>query len=139
MREKVYLDTSALYALADGKDANHKRAVEIYKRLMAQKVVLALSDQIISESATLIRRKLGYSASKKFLQIIEEGEGIGLFLIIFTDKELIKKAGEYFLRENDPKLSFVDALSISIMKNEKLKRCFAFDIHFPAAGFVSEK
>ncbi|MFH0803118.1 MAG: PIN domain-containing protein [bacterium] len=137
MREKVFIDTSALYALADSRDEHHKKAREIYKKAIAGNVLFVLTDLVIAETSTLIRRRLGFSASSKLFQIVEEGEGVGLFSVHFVDKELYKKAREIFLQLQDPKFSFVDAGSIALMKKEKIGKYFAFDAHFRRAGFES--
>lgn len=135
MRERVFVDTSALYALADGRDDNHARARAAYTSLLERHTQFVLTDHVLAETATLIRRRLGYDAARRFLQLIEAGEGTGLFSIAWPNRERFARARELFDQIQDPKLSLMDTLSFSAMEGLGLKRCFAFDEHFQQAGF----
>jgi predicted nucleic acid-binding protein len=135
MRDRIFIDTSAFYALADRDDLNHKKAENIYRALLHKNALFVLTDHIISETATLIRRRLGYIQSLEFLRLIEEGQGVELFELVIVGKEHINKAKRIFTERKDIKLSFVDALSFAIMKDENIKKFFAFDLHFQAEGF----
>lgn len=132
---KVFIDTSAFYALADSGDRNHEAATEKYMELLDRKVKLVLSDHILAECATLIRRRLGYDASKRFLHLVEKSETIGTFQIMFVEVTLLNSAKDIFFEIADPKLSLVDALSFAIMRKMAIRRFFAFDDHFNQAGF----
>jgi predicted nucleic acid-binding protein len=134
VKEKVFIDTSAFYAVADKGDVNHTSAVVIYKRLLDEAKVLTLTDYVLSETATLVRRRLGYKRSLEFLDLIEEGTGIGLFETIIIGKGQLADAKAIFAGEKDPKFSFVDAVSISTIRREKIKKVFAFDSHFTNYG-----
>lgn len=135
MRKKVFVDTSAFYALADGRDGHHAQAQAVYKNLLEQKTVFVLTDHILAESATLIRRRLGYDAAQKFLHLVEAGEGTGLFSIESANRERLGRAKSIFGEMRDPKLSLVDALSFAVMNELSLRHCLAFDEHFRQAGF----
>lgn len=135
MSKMVFMDTSAFYALAARADANHGVAQRAYEKLLSEGVLFVLTDHVLAESATLIRRKLGYQAAQGFLELIEDGEAIRLFDVIDVDKSLVGLAKEIFRKEADPKLSFVDALSLAVMRVRRIRRFFAFDRHFERAGF----
>lgn len=135
MSKSVFIDTSAFYALAARRDANHGIAKRAYEDLLAEGVLFVLTDHVLAESATLIRRKLGYQAAQDFLRLIEDGEVIGLFDVVDIDEALLELAKEIFRKDADPKLSFVDALSIAVMRTRRIRRFFAFDQHFERAGF----
>jgi len=89
------MDTSAFYAIADKRDANHKEGKALYEKLLSKKVTFLITDHIISESATLIRRRLGYSKAMNFLDLIEEGEAVGLFEIVFVERAISKKQDRF--------------------------------------------
>ena len=92
---KVFTDTSALYALADKRDQNHEESKVLYEKLLSKKATFLITDYIIAECATLIRRRLGYSKSVDFINLVEEGEALGLFEIVFV--ELFSKKQNRFL------------------------------------------
>lgn len=135
MSKAVFIDTSAFYALAAHRDENHKAATETYERLLTQGVLFMLTDHILAESATLIRRRLGYQAAQDFLKLLEDGEAVQLFQVVDVDTSMIEAAKEIFRKDADPKLSFVDALSFAVMRAQKIRQFFAFDEHFQKAGF----
>lgn len=139
MKDRVFIDTSAFYALADGDDVNHKKAENTYRSLLTKNIVFVLTDHILSESATLIRRRLGYVPSLEFLRLIEEGQGVELFEVVIVGKEDLQKAKKLFTERKDVKFSFVDALSFAIMKDGNIKKFFAFDLHFQIEGFKDLK
>jgi predicted nucleic acid-binding protein len=132
---KVFIDTSAFYALADAGDRNHKAAGKKYLELLDHRVKMILTDHILAECATLIRRRLGYNASERFLQLVEKSETIGTFQIVFVEAPLLNSAKEIFSEFADPKLSLVDALSFAAMRKMNIGQYFAFDNHFNQAGF----
>lgn len=137
MRTTVFIDTSALYALAACRDKNHIAAESTYEKLLNEGTIFVLTDHILAESATLIRRKLGYQAAQDFLELIQQGEAVQLFRLVDVDEDLLEAAKEIFRKNLDPKLSFVDALSFAVMHSYKIRRFFAFDEHFQKAGFES--
>jgi predicted nucleic acid-binding protein len=132
---KVFVDTSAFYALADTNDRNHEVASEKYIELLDLRAKMVLTDHVLAECATLIRRRLGYDASERFLNLVEKSETIGTFQMIFVEKAYLSAAKEIFFETADPKLSLVDALSFAVMKKLHIDRFFAFDQHFNQAGF----
>ena len=68
---KVFTDTSALYALADKRDQNHEESKVLYEKLLSRKATFLITDYIIAECATLLRRRLGYSKSVDFINLVE--------------------------------------------------------------------
>ncbi|BDG60551.1 hypothetical protein caldi_16410 [Caldinitratiruptor microaerophilus] len=80
-------------------------------------------------------RRLGYDAARVFLRTVQAGEGTGLLVVEYGNRERLGRAKTLFQEIRDPRLSLVDALSFAIMRELGLRRCFAFDDHFPQAGF----
>lgn len=132
---KIFTDTSALYAIADKKDENHEESRDLYNKLLLKKAVFLITDNIVAECATLMRRRLGYSKSMDFLELIEEGGAIELFEIVFLERAVFRRAVQIFREMKSVKISFVDALSFATMQDRKISRYFAFDKHFDEAGF----
>jgi len=133
--QKVFIDTSALYAILDKKDANHKKAGIIYKKLLSAGTKFTLSDHVLSESLTLIRRRLGYNKSLEFATIIQQGEAVELFNIIFVNRPAFRLANQFFEQLKSVKISYVDCLSFATMNILKISDYFAYDNHFQEAGF----
>lgn len=132
---RIFLDTSALYAINDKNDKNNNKAVKIYREIVENNYQLILTDHIISETATLLRRRLGYKVAINFLETVEEGEAVGLFKIFYTNSSTMKVASSIFTKLALEKLSFVDAISFAVMAKTDTKLAFAYDKHFLSAGF----
>lgn len=135
MDRRVFIDTSAFYALADSGDVNHERAVKLYDDLLKKKCRFILSDMVFAETVTLIRRRLGYRASLIYSDTIKEGNVTGLFKMIFVTEGIFRKSLELFFQLKDRKISFVDATSLTLIKEKGIRKAFAFDMHFEGYGY----
>ena len=132
---KLFIDTSALYALAARRDQNHEAAKRKYEELVQDNVLFVLSDHVLAETATLLRRRLGYDASQSFLTFMDKAEKTKIYEVIYADAVLLERAKEYFSHMPDSKLSLVDAISFAAMQLHHIRHFFAFDKHFLEAGF----
>lgn len=131
-QRQVFVDTSAWYALQITDDANHEKARDIFPRLLKKSGKLITSNHVIGETYTLLRMSRGYDAAMRFIRLIRESPRLEEY---FADQEMERKAYVLLQQYRDQSFSFVDGLSFSIMKDEKIQSCFAFDIHFHIAGF----
>ena len=55
----IFLDTSAIYALADRDDPNHSQAAAAFRRLLEDGEEALVHSYILVESAALLQRRLG--------------------------------------------------------------------------------
>ena len=123
----IFTDTSAIYALADQADKNHAQAKHIANALNGQEVLI--HNYIIVESVALIQHRLGFVQAKKFLEEVSQ------FRIVWIDAHLHQDAMNYFIKVGRRKVSFVDCVSFTLMRQEDIKKAFAFDQDFTNAGF----
>lgn len=130
----VFLDTSALYALADAKDAHHAEARRIVERLKAEGAGLCVHEWIVLESVWLVQKRLGREAAVRLGLFFQNNP---ILKIHFLDASFLE---EVFSRyENRHALGMVDAASLLLMERLGLSRAFSFDRGFAAAGFSLEK
>lgn len=124
---QTLVDTSAVYALLDRDDANHRKAVAILRALPRRGLTPVLSNFIVAESHALLLSRLGSQIARDWLlkQIwpIEP--------ITEVDE---RKAREIIQRYEDKTFSYTDATSFALMERLGLKDAFAFDIHFRQYG-----
>ncbi len=64
----IFLDTSAIYALADRADPNHEKAKALFMKALEQGFSFLIHSYIIVESTALIQHRLGISVAEKFLR-----------------------------------------------------------------------
>jgi predicted nucleic acid-binding protein len=61
--EKVYIDTSAFYALMDRSDQYHESAKALWPSLLEPHITLLTSNYVVSETMKLLQFGLGFEAA----------------------------------------------------------------------------
>ena len=131
-RKKVYVDTSAWYALQITDDANHRQAKEVFPVLLKAYGTLITSNHIVGETYTLLRISKGYNEARRYLEILRQSPRLEVH---FADPDAEREAFSLLDQYQEHPFSFVDGLSFAIMKREGIRDAFTFDIHFRIAGF----
>ena len=132
MESRIFVDSSAWYALVDEDDANHKAARDLLMQALAD-YRLVTSNHIIGESYTLLRSRLGYDIAVEFLHRVRRSLRVER---VFVTQSWEEEAYSLLERYHDQDFSFVDATSFVVMKALDIPKAFAFDKHFTTAGFV---
>jgi predicted nucleic acid-binding protein len=124
---QALVDTSAVYALIDRDDTNHRKAVAILRSFPRRGLTPVLSNSIVAESHALLLSRLGSQVARDWLlkQIwpIEP--------VTSVDES---KAREIIQHYEDKTFSYTDATSFALMERLELKEAFAFDVHFRQYG-----
>lgn len=129
---RVFVDTSAWYAVADSGDANHELGARVFAGLIAHGTRLLTTNHVVSETYTLLRVRLGGAAAHAFLQSIRAS---GQAQRVFVPPEWEGAAEELLLHYAGQDFSYVDATSFVTMRQLSIQDAFTFDQHFAAAGF----
>ena len=124
---QTLVDTSAVYALLDRDDANHRKAVTILRSLPRRGLTPVLSNFIVAESHALLLSRLGPQVARDWLL-----KQIWPIEPVTPIDE--RRAREIIQRYEDKTFSYTDATSFAIMERLGLKDAFAFDIHFRQYG-----
>jgi predicted nucleic acid-binding protein len=126
----VYCDASFFVALFSKKDTKHKRAVQLFKEIKENRIVLHTSWFVISEAMTVLLYQYGYSEALTFNQSID------LYRIYHSTESQHHQAIALFnLFGKDRKISFVDALSRVLISGElENMPTLSFDKDFKALG-----
>ena len=129
--DKVFVDASAFIALYNRNDSCHGKAVLISRELAEKEVTLAVAYEVVLETATVLRRKIGLRAAADFLHHIQSG----VFLILSVDEAVRRRAEDIFLKRKKPKdLGLFDCLYFSLMETYEIHHAFSFDSHFTKSG-----
>ena len=131
--DAVYCDASFFVALFSKKDTKHKRAVQLFKEIKENRIVLHTSWFVISEAMTVLLYQYGYSEALTFNQSID------LYRIYHSTESQHHQAIALFnLFGKDRKISFVDALSRVLISGElKNMPALSFDKDFKALGLTT--
>jgi predicted nucleic acid-binding protein len=129
----VYCDASFFVALFSKKDAKHKRALNLFKEIKENRIIIHTCWFIISEAMTVLLYQYGYREALTFNQSID------LYKIIHSTESQHHQAIALFnLFGKDKKISFVDALSRVLISGElKNMPALSFDRDFRAMGLTT--
>ncbi|HEU5138761.1 MAG TPA: PIN domain-containing protein [Bacillales bacterium] len=126
---QCFVDTGAFIALNDSSDQHFHDAVEIASQLGG--CTFVVSDAIINETYTLLRYRLGFHPASRFLNMVLANDD---YQIVNVSHEMRMETFRLLEKYNDQKVSYCDALSVTIMQKMKINRIFAFDRHFDILG-----
>jgi len=131
--DAVYCDASFFVALFSKKDVKHKRALELFKEIRENRIMINTCWFIISEAMTVLLSQYGYSEAMTFNQSVD------LYKIFHSTESQHHQAIALFnLFGKDRKISFVDALSRVLISGElKNMPALSFDRDFSAMGLTT--
>jgi len=133
-KNKIFFDTGAWIALMDSGDQYYEKAAAFYRSLQPS-VQRISSSHVIAETYTWLRYKAGFFHASQYLAVIERARSNHSLILLHDDPNLLS-AAEQILRDfPDQKLSYVDALSMAMMRKEKICEIFTFDRHFRLMNF----
>lgn len=127
----IFVDTSAIYALADRADANHARAVTCFAELLASGATLLTHSYVLVEATTLLQRRLGLAVALRF------ADEVRAFEIEWVTQSQHEAALEMLRHSGKRRVSLVDEVSFLVMAGRGVRAAFAFDDDFTARGFES--
>lgn len=125
----IFLDTSAIYAMADRGDPHHEPAKERFHVLLDLGESILTHNYVVVEAMALIQSRLGLDAAIKFardsrafvIEWVDEG----------THDEAVRRLGRLGKRQ----VSLVDQVSFLIMRRRGVRTALAFDPDFEEEGF----
>ncbi len=129
---RVFIDTSAFFALLDADDANHKKAEESWSNVLIPENVLVTTNYVLVETFALVQHRLGMDAVRAF-----EMDVTPLLNIEWVTPAMHRSGISALLAASRRRLSLVDCISFEVMRSLGIENAFAFDPHFEEQGFRS--
>ena len=126
----IFLDTSAIYALADKADPNHVTAYGKFGDALKSGEAFLLHNYILLESTALLQARLGISSAILFLKDSKS------FDVEWVDSDLHEEAEKELERIGKRGISLVDCTSFIVMKKRGVRKVLAFDPDFGDQGFL---
>lgn len=126
----IFVDTSAIYALLDATDQFHPRARTAWIEWMDSSLIFVYSNYVLLESLTLIQRRLGMEAARRFIVELTPA-----FHLHWIQRDVHAAALGAFLAARRRDVSLVDYTSFELMRQLGLRMAFTFDRHFAEQGF----
>ncbi len=129
MKEKVFLDTSAIFALINSKDPDHP---EVSAFVDSFKGKMVITNYIFDEIITLVLSRLGHKQAVNVGDILRNSPQVENLQISPNDE---KSAWKFFKSREDKGYSFTDCTSFIVMERSKIRKYLALDEHFRQEGF----
>ena len=126
----IFLDTSAIYALADRADTNHMVAHNKFEEVLKSGETFLLHNYILLESAALLQARLGLPSALLFLKDAKS------FEVEWVDLDLHEEAAKELERIGKNGISLVDCTSFLVMRRKGVQEVLAFDPDFHDQGFT---
>ena len=131
MTAKVFVDTSAFYALASETDHEHATARAIREALKQDAARLLTTNYVLLETVSLLQRRHGMGAAKRFGDFVSEE----VELLWITEPQH-DAAWNYWKQRGARGLSLVDCSCVVVMRELGMQQVFGFDEQFRAAGLT---
>ncbi|KXB01992.1 hypothetical protein AKJ44_01640 [candidate division MSBL1 archaeon SCGC-AAA261F17] len=127
------VDSGVWIGAFNPKDAHHERAKPIIKAVTdGEPGGIIITDHIFGEVATYTRRKIGIEKSVKAARAMLDTDHVEIIVI---NDDLF--SASYHIFERYPQLSFADAASIVVMRNQDVTEIFSFDSGFDGVREVN--
>jgi predicted nucleic acid-binding protein len=126
----VFIDTSALLAVLDADDANHKAARPFWENIVTAGDTLVSHNYVLVETSALALRKLGLEALR-----VLEGDIVPILRVVWVTRDIHNSAAGSQLVASRRSLSLVDCVSFEIMRLGGIRTAFSFDRHFREYGY----
>ncbi len=128
--EKIFVDTSALFALLATEDLQNKAAASVWKEIVERQDYLVTNNYVLVESIALTQSRLGLEFVHHLQSII-----VPFLSVEWIDEEFHQSILEDVLKANHRNVSLVDYSTFNTMRQLGIQTIFTFDGHFHNQGF----
>lgn len=129
---RLFVDTSAWFALYDKGDGAHGSASRFWKELRRKSARFVTTEHVFGESITLVRARGGHTAACQLGNFLLTSQ---IVEIADVPAQTRARAWEVFVKYSDKDFSFTDCTSFVVMRELGLTDAFTFDDHFAQMGF----
>ncbi len=125
---RVFVDTSAFYALIVTEDQSHQRAHEVFTRAEREEWQLVTTNAVVFETHALLlhRSRPGREIALRFLDMVRADA----YEVVRVQRGDEEKAVALIRSHRDKTYSLCDALSFVVMERLGISQAIAFDRDF---------
>ena len=131
VNNKVFVDTWAWLAIANGNDNYHEAAKECLEDISSNNKEMVTSDYVLDEVITSLFSKASHESSVRFIEALLQSAEKGELAIERVDEGRFHQAWLMRKKYTDKNnISLTDFSSFIIMRDLKIKQAFTGDNHF---------
>ena len=128
---RIFVDTSAWYAIGHPEDQNHRRAVNVWEALQRDKIEVLTSDWVFAETISLATNRVGIRLARLMGDNILASPSLTILCI---HPEMLSLIWGVFCSVSSH-VSLVDSSSFFLMRQHRMSTAFTYDRHFADQGF----
>jgi hypothetical protein len=128
----IFVDTSGWVACADTADPAYARSRAARDAALGSGHLLITTDFVMDETLTLLRVRLGLTATDAWWKMVERTPRVRWERI---DSDRFERARQLFFQYGDKDFSFTDCTSFVVMRESRLTSVLTTDRHFAQMGF----
>jgi predicted nucleic acid-binding protein len=133
MANEALFDTSGFFALVDGRDPMHDKAVSWVETHRSQ-IRPVTTEWIVGETCTLLVARKRPHLVARFLDYVDSSAAL---LLVNPDETLLRAAKAMIRHQAEQGYSFVDCVSFCLMRERAIRTAFTTDTHYRKAGFTA--
>lgn len=127
MKRGVLWDSSAILALLDADDTNHRRAITGVDRIVAEQRPSFVTNYVQAEAHALLLRRLGRTVAREWLLTAS----LPVVRALPAEED---RAKAILATHTDKEWSLCDAISFAVLESRGVRIAFTFDHHFRQYG-----
>lgn len=127
MRRSILWDSSAILALLDADDADHRAATQTAHEIADERRPSFITNYVEVETHALLLRKLGRALAGQWLLS-------GSLPVLRVSPQEEQHAKELLEKFSDKDWSLCDAISFAVISSRGVDAAFSFDRHFLQFG-----
>jgi uncharacterized protein len=127
---RVYVDTSALYALVIADDPEHARVVDAFAELRSVGATLMTTSYVLVETTALLRARSGLEAVRTFHDDVRP-----ILDTVWVDADLHARGVDALLAADRRSVSLVDWVGFISMRDSGIERALAVGDDSADLGF----
>lgn len=128
MREKVLVDSGAVFALLCRDDGNHLPARAILRQMQKRRALPVLTNYIVAEAHALLNARLGPDAARMWVRS-------NIWPVERAGEEDESRAREILFAGRGGDCTITDAVSFAVMERLGIGTVFTFDRNFARCGY----
>ena len=129
MKTPTFLDTNAIYALADSRNHDHAAVRAVYNDLAR---TFILHELILVEAFSLLTKRLHKQAAIRTIGAFRLSPRVEK---VPLTPDLLEAGWERCRRFADKEWDWIDCVSFELMERRSIREALSLDRHFAQAGF----